>query len=127
MTIIHESRLENGLIIRFYDRTKRYFGDYFCVKLEIVCEVPIKRDDYDDENVYDEAKAILGERVFHRRSVERMAVPTEKVELTLTGLIEEFMEHASRYIASFSFPQRLVLAEIDKAKRIDLRTYARDE
>lgn len=123
MAIIHETFLGNGLTVRFHDLTQRYFGDYFRVRLEVVCEVQISRDNCPDDLTYNEARTLLGDNAFHRQTLEQMAVQSEEVERTLAGLVEKFNTHSSRYLASFSFPSKMVLAEIDKAKRKMRRTY----
>ena len=124
MTILQETFLENGLTVRYYDQTQRYFGDYFRVRLEVVCEVSLLREDCLGVLSRDEAQALLGERIRHRRTIEQMAVPSEKVEQTLADLMEKFNRHSLPYIASSSFPPRIVLAEIDKLTRKMHRMYA---
>src|SRR4051794_20816991 len=36
--------LANGLTVRFYDASRRYFGDYHQVRVEVSCEVLLTQD-----------------------------------------------------------------------------------
>lgn len=123
MHSIREQSLENGMAVRFYDHTRRYFGDYFHVQLEVVCELPVCRENCPDEQIFEAAAALLGTSVTHHRTMERMGVPAEEVERTLAELVDKFNGNSLPYLASSAFPPKLLLAELDKAKRKTRRAY----
>lgn len=115
-TLVREQTLPNGLTVSFYDQTRRYFGDYHLVKLEIVCNVPVIEEYFTGEDESREARALLGETVVYRRNVEQMGVPSTEIERVRGRLVADFEEHSLPYFAAPAFPQKLVAAELKKIK-----------
>jgi hypothetical protein len=115
--LIKELHLDNGLTVRFYDHTRRYYGDFYLVKLEVLCQVPVRMDYFPVQEAFAEARMLLGEAVLFRRTVERMGVPTGEVDRAIDGLMENFVKHSLAYVASPSFPPRLVMSQLNQARR----------
>lgn len=111
---IREIPLANGLTVSFFQQTRRYFGDYHLVKLEIVCKVPLLADYFSNKGEFAAAGSLLGEEVLYRRCVEQMGVPSAEVELVLNRLTADFENTALPYVASPAFPRKLVAAELAK-------------
>ncbi len=116
-TPFREIHLTNGLMVRFYDLTRRYYGDFYLVKLEVRCEVPIRRAYIGSADEFARVKALLGESVLFRRTIERMGVPTAKVGEIRELLMTNFEQHASAYLVSASFPHKLIMSQLHKARR----------
>jgi len=114
--LVKEISLPNGLIVSFHDHTRRYFGDYYLVQLEIVCDVPISSESVTTEDQLREARALLGEKVVYRRRVEQMGVPSTEIERVRNRLVEDFACHSLPYFADPGFPRKLVTAELNKIK-----------
>lgn len=114
---IREIHLDNGLTVRFYDLTRRYYGDFFLVKLDARCHVPLRKEYFESADSFKEASALLGETLLFSRTLERMGVPAAEVSLAAEGLMASFAEHSLAYLASPSFPPKLVLSQLSKAKR----------
>ncbi len=108
--------LANGLEICFFDRTRHYYGDFYLVKVEIVCEVPIQTNFFADEADLNEARTLLGSTAVYRRAVEQMGVPATEIERVRERLMANFEEHSLPYFAAASFPRKLVLAEVEKRR-----------
>jgi hypothetical protein len=117
-SFLKELHLSNGLTIGFIEQTRRYFGDYYLVKLEIICKVPVTQDFFTEESSFAEARAILGDTVVYRRNLEQMGVPSTEIDRVLTRLVTDFEEHSLPYFAAGDFPQKLVVAELKKRKKI---------
>ncbi|MCM2357248.1 MAG: hypothetical protein NDI77_03810 [Geobacteraceae bacterium] len=113
---IRDIPLPNGLTISFSNQSRRYFGDYYHVKLEILCKVPVTAALFKEADEYAEARALLGDEVVYRRSVEQMGVPSTGIELVLERLMADFEKHSLPYFATPGFPQKLVSAELKKRK-----------
>jgi hypothetical protein len=116
-TLVREAPLPNGLTVLFYDRTRRYFGDFYLVKLEIVCNIPIIREYFAGEDELREARALLGEKVVYRREIEQMGVPSTEIGRVRDRLAADFEKHSIPYFAAPAFPQKLVAAELRKMKK----------
>lgn len=114
---IREITLANGLAVAFLDHTRLYYGDYYVVRLEIRCEVPLRADYFGSSALFEEAKALLGDSVTSRRFVERVGVPSTEIDRVRGRLMENFERHSLGYFQSADFPGKLVLAELEKAKK----------
>ena len=115
--MIREITLPNGLSIHFFDCTRRYFGDFFLVKIEIICNVTILHEHFGDRDSFEGARSLLGEEISFKRTVEQMGVPSPKIEQALSGSITHFMEHSLPYMSSPEFPRKMVHAELNKIMR----------
>jgi hypothetical protein len=117
--VVREIPLPNGLVVRFADATRRYFGDYHQVRLEISCEVPVTLELFEDQATFDKARRVLGTSACYKKHVEHQGVPTLKVEETVQQVIQHFIDHSLGYFSSENFPRRLVHTELN---RLSLRS-----
>ncbi len=116
--------LANGLVFTVFDRTRAYYGDYHRVVLEVVCDVPLVRDQFASDEDFADGKLLLGESVRYCRVLEKMAVPLIALDLARRDLLAGFRFQAERYLALETFPAKLVLSEREKARKKDLRNKA---
>lgn len=114
---INELSLPNGLTVSFIDHSRQYFGDFYQVKLEISCCVPIRDRYFTDpqEAVY--ARSILGDTVTYRRVEEQMGVPSLNVEMVLQKLIRNFIDHSLIYFKFDTFPRKMIMREMLKINK----------
>ncbi len=112
-----ELHLANGLVVRFFDHSIRYYGDFHRVQLEVRCSVPLSADLFASDDEYAAAKSILGDSVTYCRSLERMGVPSTEIDRVIESLISDFNMHSGPYFAAPDFPRKLVLAELKKTGR----------
>ncbi len=110
--------LDNGLTVQVYDLTRRYYGDFYLVKLEIRCLVPLCREHFESVEAFTEAVTNLGETALFRRTIEKMGVPAGEVGESIDGLMINFEKNSLAYLSSSSFPQKLVMSLLNKTKRI---------
>lgn len=115
-TLIKKISLENGLSILIYEHTFRYYGDFYRVKMEIVCEIPLGQAYFESEVELDHARKILGECATYRRFVEQMGVPSTGIERARELLIKNFADHSLPYFSSANFPRKFVMSQYRKAK-----------
>lgn len=115
-TLIRKLLLENGLVIFIYDHTVRYYGDFYRVKMEIACDVPLIREYFANESEFAQARRILGESASYRRFVEQMGVPSTGIERVREIQINNFIDHSLPYFSSANFPRKFVLSQLRKAK-----------
>lgn len=111
---IRELPLANGLTVRFYDATRRYFGDYHQVRVKISLEVPLSADLFDDAGSYEAAVRVLGPKVQYLKEIEHQGVPTLSTAETVQRVIQQFINHSLSYFQSPAFPKRFVQSELNR-------------
>jgi hypothetical protein len=109
--------LENGLVIYVYDHTRRYYGDFYHVKIEITCDISLNEKYFENVNDYADAQNILGKSVSYNRFLEQMGVPSTGIEHVREKLIQNFKEHSVPYFSSMNFPGKFVLSHYNKSKK----------
>lgn len=111
---LREIPLPNGLVVRFIDHTRLYYGDFYLVKLEITCEVPVSSDCFAVAADYEEALRLLGPTVTYRKEVEQMGVPSTEIDRVRERLIDDFSGNSLQYFTRGDFPAKLVRSELQK-------------
>lgn len=114
--LIREIPLSNGLTVRFFDATRRYFGDYHQVRIRICCEVPLTADLFSDEESHQAARKLLGASVSYQKEIEHQGVASLSVEETVENVVSHFVEHSLGYFNGAAFPKKLVDAELTKVR-----------
>ena len=112
--IIREIPLANGLTVCFTDATRRYFGDYHQVRVEVRCEVPVTALLFDDEPAFLAALKLLGASVCYLKKVEHQGVPTLGTADAVQQVVQQFIDHQLSYFGSESFPRRFVQSELNR-------------
>jgi len=112
--------LENGLVVDFFDRSNRYFGDYHRLCLEVRCRIPLTidlfRDSVDPAEELRRAAELLGTEAVFRRTLERMGVEGAAVERTRAELVESFLRSNLAYLGSSAFAPRFVAVELRRRR-----------
>lgn len=112
--LIREIPLANGLTVRFFDTTRRYFGDYHQVRVKISCEVPLTADLFDGDQAFQAAVKLLGDKVHYQKDVEHQGVPTLATSEAVENVIRQFIDHSLCYFETLAFPKRFVHSELNK-------------
>ena len=115
-TCFRKLELPNGLTVFVYDATRRYYEDYHLVRLEIVCEAPVLAEYFDTDELFSEARELLGESAVYRRMLEKMGVPFREIEAARESILQSFENNALSYFSAEGFPRKLVLSEFTKAR-----------
>ena len=98
--------ISGNSIVRFYDRSSIYFGDYYHVRLEARCEfeLPGCQKAVPGSLVSEET---LPNPAVYTRMLERMAVPSSSVEDVKGALVEDFRKNTLPYLSSPDFPLKM--------------------
>jgi hypothetical protein len=112
--LIHEIALANGLIVRFFDASHRYFGDYHKVRVTISCDVPLTEELFEDRKSYDDALKKLGPKVQYLKEIEQQGVASEATAQAIEKIVSDFVEHSLGYFNADSFPRKLVRSELNR-------------
>jgi hypothetical protein len=126
-TLIREIPLSNGLTVRFFDATRRYFGDYHQVRIEISCEIPLTPDLFESAEAYEKGMKQLGGKVQYLKKIEQQGVATDAIAGVVENVIRQFMAHSLSYLEAESFPKKLVKSELDglsKKRRVLIPMHA---
>jgi len=120
-TLLKRQVLDNGVVVEFFDRSNRYFGDYHRICIDVSCRIRLSVDVFrttgDAEAEYRKASTALGDEAVYRRTLERMGVPGAEVEETCQRMVDEFCQTNFSYLGSPEFPARFVAKEMAKARK----------
>lgn len=122
-SVIREIDLGHGHMLRFHDETRRYYGSYFLVKVDVVCHFPLQPNHFSSVEIYDDAVQLMGNAVTYRRPLEQMGIHADDVERVKNSLIENFISNSLPYITDSCFAARFVLSEYEKRKNKVRRLY----
>lgn len=116
MTPFHEKALDNGLLLRFFDRSNRYFGDYHRLCIEIHCAVPVAEYMSAEEIDAQEVHRFIGTEASFHKTLEQMGVAGADVKATRERLLTNFLETTGAYLARPEFPRRFLAKELARRK-----------
>ncbi len=120
--LLRTERLDNGLVVEFYDASNRYFGDYHRVRVEVICRLELRAEHFagvaDPAGDYERARKALGREFTFARSLEKMGVAGADVEKTRQGLIQGFVDSTFPYLQNQGFVPRLVAKELAAAQKV---------
>ncbi|RQW83720.1 MAG: hypothetical protein EHM79_15470 [Geobacter sp.] len=116
--------LSNSLTVLVYDSTRRYYEDYHLVRLEMECEVAVNEGFFEGPEKLDEARKVVGDSVFYRRTIEKMGVPFLEIEAVREDVISSFVSTAVPYLSHEDFPRKFVQSELQKSCEKKMRSFA---
>lgn len=90
--------LENGLVLRFFDQTNRYFGDFHRICILVELSLPEQ---------YELPVGLAKDNASLKRTLEKMGVSTAAVAEMKNKMIDTFLETSRSYLEKESFPQQL--------------------
>jgi len=107
----YELIISGNSIVRFFDHSSIYFGDYHHVRLVARCEfeLPGCQKVVPGGLVSEETR--LNPAVY-TRTLERMAVPSADVEDAKRVLIEDFRKNTLPYLSSPDFPSKMAFQNV---------------
>ena len=120
--IIREMTLENGLVVRFFDHTRQYYGDFYLVKIEISCEIPLCPASFDEPGDLEDARRLVGDPAVYSRTVEQMGVPSTAIGTVTERLMGNFITHSLPYFSAPGFPGRFLRTELARARKKQLHS-----
>lgn len=107
----HSYTLPNGLFISIYDWTKPYFGDFYRVKIEIICSKDAQTSTHRPTALYS-------------RTLEKMGVASNDVENVKQKLVDDFNANSLPYLSLKEFPQKMTDQSNRKKQQINKKYIA---
>lgn len=115
MKQIKEYQLKNGLTLKLFDKTYRYFGEYFFIEIEAFCEIPVSLLDLN--KFPEDLKELIPSKLTFKKSLSKKGVYETDLEKEKNSLIESFEKNALPYLNSENFLFRFYLKELKEIKR----------
>ena len=109
-----EETLANGLHLRFYDQSNRYFGDYHRVRVVVAIELALNNELLDDPELLAAGRKRFGATLTTSKILERMGVPGSRVESLRAELVASYQTEVQSYLSRPEVPLRLLCAELAK-------------
>lgn len=100
--------LGNGLTVQFSDRTRRYYGNFYRVRIVVSCSIPITEQYCPSHEDREQLRRLFGEAASYERILEKMGVPEEETGTVRDHLLAKFLETSAPYLADPVFPQRYI-------------------
>lgn len=119
LPLLHREELTNGLLLEFFDRSNRYFGDYHRVCLELRTNLALDAPSLAqlDADLLQRARNYFGPVLVVIRTRERMGVEGARVAATVTELIDGVRQEAANYLSRPDYPARLLAVEVAKREQ----------
>ncbi len=114
MKLIKEYYLKNGLILKLFDKTYRYFGEYFFIEIEAVCEIP---KSFIESHIQERVKEDIPENLSFKKILSKKGVYETELEKERTALIENFEKNGLEYLDRPTFIEKFIKKEIEKIKK----------
>lgn len=107
-------KLENGLTLEFYDRSRRMAGDRWLVSFEARMDVPVTSEYLENRSPehpsFDAVREAVGEKVVYRYEKSRNFIQEREKDRILQGLKDRFLQTTLGYFSSGNFPRNIILA-----------------
>lgn len=114
---LERKELSNGLVLEFWDESRKLAGDRWYVGIRAVVPVPV--DQYPPENISLEViqliRSEVGDHIYFQHKTEKNFVAESEVNSLREHLKELFIENSLSYLSHPDFPKRflaLKLAEV---------------
>ena len=106
MKLFREISLDNGLVVRCFDESRHYFGEYHQVKVVLTIDMDTGTISPDPCCHADETH----DRIGFRTSFERMGVRGDDVRRVTDELVDDFLQNVHPYLSSRGFPEKMLSA-----------------
>jgi len=118
--LIDKIKLENGLTLELYDRSKHAAGDLWLVSFLACMEVGVEREYFEDQDSsnlsFDAIRKAVGDKVTYRYEKTRNFIKETEKDEVLKGLKERFLSATLGYLSSPEFALKLILKKYQDAK-----------
>jgi hypothetical protein len=116
---IEKIKLDNGLTLELYDRSRRVAGDRWQVSFVARLQVGLKREYFEGPltphiPLEDIRKAVGDKAYYHHEKTRNFIAEIEKDEV-FRGLKERFLDANLVYLSSRDFPRKLILRQYQRA------------
>jgi hypothetical protein len=124
-------KLENGLVLKLYDSSRRVAGDRWLVCFIALIDIQVKPEYFKNEDPsdisFEEIRSVVGKKVTYRHEKKRSFVAETEREEVFEGLKKRYLKVALTYLANANFPRKAILSQRQEilAGSEPLRVYRR--
>lgn len=115
MEVIKEYQLNSGLTLKLFDKTYRYFGEYFFIEIEVICEIPSSI--LDINKLPEDLISLVPEKLTFKKTLSKKGVYETQLEDEKKFLLDSFEKNSLPYLNSESFPYKFYEKELKNIKR----------
>jgi DNA topoisomerase VI subunit B len=120
--IIERRKLENGIELILYDRSRIMSGDRWLVELVCEAHVPVEDNSWnlvagEEPHMAAEIRKILGERLVFLTDKKRNFVDSEEREKILQAMVQQVYSSILKYLQRPNFPHRLFMKQFRDARQ----------
>lgn len=131
---LEDEQLANGIVVRFYDESRRVAGDRWQVTVRYDVEVSVSETFWSlvsgEPELIEEIRAALGAKIVLTNVNERNFIPAEEKEALVADIVSRARKNIFGYLANPEFPEcyfkrcfKEAREEIERKKR---EMWARD-
>jgi hypothetical protein len=118
--LIDKIKLENGLTLEVYDRSRGVTGDRWLVSFVARIDVEVRPEYFESMlthgPAFEDIRAAVGEKVTYRNEKTRNFIADTDKDKVFRGLQERFLGATLGYLSSPDFPRKLILKQYQEAK-----------
>jgi hypothetical protein len=118
--LIDKIKLENGLAIELYDRSRRVAGDRWLVGFEARIDIGVKPEYFQGQGSgnpsFDSIREVLGEKITYSCEKSRQFIEETQKDKVLQGIKERFVETTLTYFSGRNFPRNMILSKYEQAQ-----------
>jgi hypothetical protein len=107
-------RLENGLILKLYDSSRRVAADRWLVCFVALVEIQVRPEYFESEDLPDisfgDVRSVVGQRITYRHEKTRKFVAETEKDEVFRGLKERYLKATLTYLSSANFPRKAILS-----------------
>lgn len=103
--------------ITYKDKSRRYFGDFHEVVLEITSEMTILPTHFEEESIYEEIKNILGQTLTTTSTLRQMGVASAQLESVKNSLIGSFRSNSLPYFLAPGFVCKATVSQTKDSRK----------
>jgi hypothetical protein len=100
-----------GIQATVTDCTSHYFGGYYHVRIQVLADIPVSSDMFENTPQFDDAVVRLGSSVRFSRILEKMAIPENAITACQSELINAFEANVLPYLNRATFIKSFVGSE----------------
>jgi hypothetical protein len=117
--LIDEVKLENGLVLELYDRSRPVAGDRWLVSFKARIDIGVKPEYFEGQGSespsFEVIRETLGEMITYHYEKTRNFIAESQKDQVLKGLKERFLNTTLTYFSSPNFPRSIILSRYGQA------------
>jgi hypothetical protein len=117
--LIDKIKLENGLTLEVYDRSRRVTGNRWLVSFVARIDVEVRPEYFESAQTqglaFENIRAAVGEKVTYCHEKTRNFIADTEKDKVFRGLKERFLAASLGYLSNPDFPRKLILRQYQEA------------